>query len=264
MADVLASRLESLLPGGKGVWVPMDHSSSAFPERGMADPDSSVDSVIEGGADAIILHKGAVSYHFKRTGWSRFVCHASVSTVHGGNRSQDKILVANATESISRGAIGISAQVNLGDRAEPDMIRRIASITSESIVAGIPVLGMFYPRGENLHLGESDITGGVAHAARLAWEMGCNVVKVPWTGSEESFRIVTSSVPIPVLVSGGARDRNFADILKIVELSLTAGGAGVCIGRHVFGSEKPASSIKALRAMVHDGVTSDEAMKYLG
>ena len=94
--------------------------------------------------------------------------------------------------------------------------------------------------------------------------MGCNVVKVPWPGSIESFRIVTSSVPIPVLVSGGARDRDFLDILKIVEQSLIAGGAGVCIGRHVFGSEKPVSRIKALRAMVHDGVTSDEALKYLG
>ena len=264
MVDVLASRLETLLPGGKGVWVPMDHSSSSFPERGLVDPNSSVDSAIDGGADAIILHKGAVSYHSKRTGWKRFVCHASVSTVHGGNRSQDKILVANATESISRGAIAISAQVNLGDPEEPEMIRRMASITTESVVAGIPVLGMFYPRGENLNLDESDITSGVAHAARLAWELGCNVVKVPWTGSEESFRIVTSSVPIPVLVSGGARDREFTDILKIVEVSLIAGGAGVCVGRHVFGSKEPASRIKALRAMVHDGATSDEASKYLG
>ena len=32
-------------------------------------------------------------------------------------------------------------------------------------------------------------------------------------------------------------------------------------GKTCFRFKKPASSIKALRAMVHDGVTSDEALK---
>ncbi len=40
MADILASRLETLLPGGKGVSVPIDHSSSAFREIGCVEPDS--------------------------------------------------------------------------------------------------------------------------------------------------------------------------------------------------------------------------------
>tara|TARA_B100000686_G_scaffold353116_1_gene457422 strand:+ start:759 stop:1553 length:795 start_codon:yes stop_codon:yes gene_type:complete len=264
MADALAARLETILPGGKGVWVPMDHSASAFPEYGLGDTNSSVDAAIEGGADAIILQKGAVSYHSSRTGWNRFVCHASVSTIHGGDRSQDKIVVATASECLARGAIGISAQVNLGDPAEPDMIHRLGLITTASHELQTPVLGMFYPRGPNLSLDPSDATSGVAHAARLAWEMGCNVVKVPWTGSEESFNIVTSSVPIPVLVSGGPRETNFSEILELVEKSINAGGSGVCIGRHVFGVEDPASHIRALRAMVHDGASSHEASRHLG
>ena len=113
---------------------------------------------------------------------------------------------ATAKICLSRGAIGISGQVNLGDSAEPEMILRMSNITSEALEAELPVLGMFYPRGPNLRHDPSDSTMGVAHAARLAWELGCNVVKVPWTGSEESFRTVTSSVPIPVLISGGERE----------------------------------------------------------
>ena len=183
----------------------MDHSASSFPENGLMDCDSAVDAAIEGGADAIVLHKGPVSYHFARTSWGRFVCHSSMSTIHGGTRSQEKITVSNARECLSRGAIGISGQVNLGDSAEPEMILRMSNITSEALEAELPVLGMFYPRGPNLRHDPSDSTMGVAHAARLAWELGCNVVKVPWTGSEASFRIVTSSVPIPVLISGKRR-----------------------------------------------------------
>ena len=263
MADALAIRLETLLPGGKGVWVPMDHSASSFPENGLMDSDSAVDAAIEGGADAIVLHKGPISYHVARTSWGRFVCHSSMSTIHGGQRAQEKVTVSNAKECLSRGAIGISGQVNLGDPAEPEMILRMSNITSEALEEELPVLGMFYPRGPNLRANSSDPTMGVAHAARLAWELGCNVVKVPWTGSEESFRVVTSSVPIPVLISGGERDVGFSQILELVEQSINAGGSGVCIGRHVFAAEDPASHIRTLRAIVHDGASAEEAARHL-
>ena len=104
---------------------------------------------------------------------------------------------------------------------------------------------------------------GVAHAARLAWELGCNVVKVPWTGSEASFRIVTSSVPIPFLISGGERDVQFSEVLERVEQSINAGGSGVCIGRHIFAAEDPVSHIRSLRAIVHDGASAEEAARHL-
>ena len=63
MADTLDDRLARILPGGKGVWVPMDHGISGYPETGLESMDSLVEAVISGGADAIVLHKGApVSY----------------------------------------------------------------------------------------------------------------------------------------------------------------------------------------------------------
>ena len=93
--------------------------------------------------------------------------------------------------------------------------------------------------------------------------MGCNVVKVPWTGSEESFRIGTTSAPIPVLVSGGPKDDDFGKVLKLVEKSINAGGSGVCIGRNVFSFEDPASRIRALRSIVHEGANAEEASRQL-
>jgi len=263
MDETLAGRLESILPGGRGVWIPMDHGVSSFPELGLEKTEAAVDAAIKGGADAIVLHKGAVSYHSERTGWGRFVCHVSASTVHGGKNSQNKVIVANALECLGRGAIGISAQVNLGIESEKEMIHGLGTVTSQAHECNLPVLGMLYPRGPNLALDPSDLTGGVAHAARIAWELGCHVVKVPWTGSIESFRIVTSSVPIPVLISGG-QTTSFLDLLDIVEKSIKAGGAGVCIGRNVFSANNPTTHVRALRAIVHDESTLDEAARHLG
>ena len=167
MADTLDDRLARILPGGKGVWVPMDHGISGYPEAGLESMDSLVEAVISGGADAIVLHKGALSHHVDATGWGGFVCHVSASTAHGGARSQSKVSVATAEECWQRGAMALPGQVNLGDEAEPEMIRDMGALTTESFPLGLPVLGMVYPRGPNLNLSEGDETGGVAHACLL-------------------------------------------------------------------------------------------------
>ena len=241
----------------------MDHGISGYPEQGLENMDSVVDAVISGGADAIVLHKGALSHHVDATGWGGFVCHVSASTVHGGARSQTKVSVASAEECWQRGAMALSGQVNLGDEAEPEMIEALGTLTTESFPLGLPVLGMVYPRGPNLKLINGDETGGIAHAARLAWELGCHVVKVPWTGSAVSFRSVTEAVPIPVLIAGGPSGTPFSDTLGIVEEAMSAGGAGVCMGRQVFGTDNTTAHIAALRAIIHDGASAAEAAELL-
>ena len=251
MSGDLANRLQRLLPNGRGVWIPMDHGLSGYPENGLDRMDSIIDSVISAGADAIVCQKGIVSHQFTRTEWDGFVCHVSASTAHGGENSQFKVKISSASEALSRGAVGVSGQINLGDEKEPEMIVDMGKLTTEAHEVGMPVLGMVYPRGPNLVTLPNDVTGGVAHAARVAYEMGCHAVKVPWTGNAESFRKVCEAVPIPVLISGGPGNGSFDETLEIVRSAMSAGGAGVCMGRQVFGAKDPAACVRALRAIIH-------------
>ena len=55
MADDLDERLSRLLPRGKGLWIPMDHGISGYPEKGLENMDVLVESCISAGADAIVL-----------------------------------------------------------------------------------------------------------------------------------------------------------------------------------------------------------------
>ena len=98
MSGSLAERLERLLPNGRGIWIPMDHGLSGYPEVGLDRMDSVIDSVIEGGADAIVCQKGVLCHQSSRTGWGGFVCHVSASTAHGGENSQSKVKIASASE----------------------------------------------------------------------------------------------------------------------------------------------------------------------
>ena len=254
--------LSKLLPGGRGVWIPMDHGLSGYPEQGLDQMDLVVDFAIKGRADAIVLQKGVLTHQYKRTSWDRFVCHLSASTVHGGPRSQSKVTVGDVEEVISRGAVAVSAQVNLGDDSESEMLYDMGQITSDSWNHGVPTLGMVYPRGPNLILDPEDKTRGIAHAARVAFELGCDVVKVPWTGSIDSFQKVTSGVPIPVLIAGGT-GFSFSDTLDIVSKSIIAGGSGVCMGRQIFGSANPLHRLLALRSIIHGNSSLNDALEIL-
>ena len=254
------SATDTLLPNGKGVWIPIDHGVSDFPVEGLENLDQMIPLISH--ADAIVAQKGVVS-HYSSSG-ANFVAHLSVSTRHAGPRGSDKVLVGSVEESLSRGAKGVSVQVNMGSPDEPEMIERLGIITQDSHYLNCPVLGMIYPRGENLSVMENDDTEAAAHAARLAFELGCTVVKTKWTGSIESFKKVTSCVPIPVLIAGGPAGASSEEILEIVHQSITAGGAGVCMGRQVFSHSNPKAMVSALKAIVHDKASVEQAMQEFG
>ncbi len=105
--------------------------------------------------------------------------------------------------------------------------------------------------------------GAMASACRLGFEHGADVVKTYATGSAESFRRVTASCPAPVLIAGGPKMDSAQAVLQVVRDTLDAGGRGVVFGRNIWQSSKPARVIKALRHLIHDDGTVDEALELL-
>ena len=145
MVEGLVDRLAKILPNGRGVWIPMDHGISAYPEKGRENRNHVVSSCISGGADAIILQKGALSHFVETTGWSNFVCHVSVSTVNAGKKDQYKVRVATADECLIRGATAVSAQINLGDPFESEMIKEMglnSTTLTKVITSGYDLLNL--------------------------------------------------------------------------------------------------------------------------
>jgi DhnA family fructose-bisphosphate aldolase class Ia len=53
------------------------------------------------------------------------------------------------------------------------------------------------------------------------------------------------------LIAGGPQEGDFSETLEIVRYAMSAGGAGVCMGRQVFGANDPEACVRALREIVH-------------
>ena len=254
--------LEKILPNGKGVWIPIDHGVSDFPCEGLVDIESTVSNLISAGVNAIIAHKGIVDKynHLCKGSNTSMIAHLSASTRHGGKNADNKVLVGDVDEAIMRGAVGVSCQVNVGSKYESNMIERMGHLSRQAYLHEVPILGMVYVRGANVNLIKNDATKGYAHAARIAFELGCDVAKTVWTGETESFTEICNSVPIPLLVAGGPSTGNNIEMLKMVKHAIDCGASGVCMGRQVFSHPNVKSIAKAIMMIVHDNASIEEAI----
>ena len=149
-----AERLKSLLPDGRGVWIPIDHGASDFPVDGLTDTEHVINSLVRAGVDAIVAQKGVVSHysHLCENSSTDMVVHFSVSTRHAGPDSANKVIVGNADEVIKRGGIGVSCQVNMGSPNEALMVERMGQMSRDALHLELPMFGMVYARGEHLSI----------------------------------------------------------------------------------------------------------------
>jgi fructose-bisphosphate aldolase/2-amino-3,7-dideoxy-D-threo-hept-6-ulosonate synthase len=121
---------------------------------------------------------------------------------------------------------------------------------------------MAYPRGKNVKA--SLDPEAVALAARAAAELGADIVKCPYTGDADSFRMVVRGCPAPVLIAGGPKTETDLELLAMVAGAMEAGAAGVSIGRNVFQHGNPTGMALALRAVVMDGAAPRDALALAG
>ena len=142
------------------------------------------------------------------------------------------------------------------------MLRDFGSISSACQRWGMPLLAMIYTRGPKIP-NEYDVRY-VRHAARVGAEMGADIVKVPYTGSPETFREVVEGCASPVVIAGGEKMGSDEEVLRMVQAAIQVGGAGASIGRNIFQHKSPVLMTRAIVAVVHEGATIQEALGILG
>jgi len=234
------------------VIIPMDHGLTVGPIEGLQDMRVSVNQVAEGGANAVLLHKGIIRAGYRGYGKDiGLIMHLSGSTVLGPD-PDDKVLVADVVEAIKLGADAVSIHINVGSKTEPEQLRVLGEVAKTCEDWGMPLLAMMYPRGEKIK-DQYDVEV-VKHAARIGAELGPDIVKTNYTGNGETFREVVKGCPVPVVMAGGPKTKTDEEFCQMVYDSVRAGGAGVAAGRNVFQHKNPANMVRVLCRIVHEGM----------
>jgi fructose-bisphosphate aldolase/2-amino-3,7-dideoxy-D-threo-hept-6-ulosonate synthase len=239
--------------------VPMDHGLTAGPIKGLEDDlGEMVNKIALGGADAVLGHVGIPLYAHRGYGPDiGLILHLSGSTSlsHDANY---KVLVNTVLEAVKFGADGVSIHINIGTKYDPEMLETLGRVSRECRDYGMPLLAMIYPRGENIE--DEHNVEVVKIAARVAAELGADLVKTNWTGDPDSFKEVVKGCMVPVIIAGGEK-AGIKGILEITKQSVDVGGAGVAFGRNVFQANEPTKVVRALYLLVHKNYSVEEAMK---
>jgi 2-amino-4,5-dihydroxy-6-oxo-7-(phosphooxy)heptanoate synthase len=228
--------------------VPLDHAVGSGPFGPAADLDRLVAQIADNGADAVIVHKGAV----RRIRPERFRDLALLVHLNAGTcRSADpdaRHPVATVEEALRLGAHGVSVHVNVGSRTGDQQIADLAAVAGDCERWGLPLLAMMYARGPAVSDGRAPAL--VAHAAVIAAELGADLVKTALPDSAAGVAGVVGGCPVPVLAAGGPVTASGEDLRRLAD-AVRAGAGGIAAGRLVFTAADPGAMVRRLSALVH-------------
>lgn len=254
-----AIRLERIMNRntGRTVIIPMDHGFTLGQIEGLGDMPKIIGEISDGGANAIVLHKGMVKAGHRKHGRDiGLIVHLSASTALNPDPN-DKVIVCSVEEAIALGADAVSIHINLGAPQESKMIEEAGRISKECTKWGMPLLIMIYPRGEGI---DPRSPVAIGHCVRVAEEIGADLIKTSYTGDPETFKNITSACSVPVIVAGGEKGDDI-ETLKSVRDAVKAGCAGVALGRNSFQRENPKEFIRALCSVVHEDKSPKDALR---
>jgi len=255
MTAGLSARLERISTNDRYLIVPMDHGLTMGAVDGLVDIESTIDGVTSGGADAVLTQKGIAPRVHEHKNDAGYIVHANGSTTIGPDES-DKRVTATAEDAVRAGADAVSFHINVGSDHEPDQLEELSELTADADRLGLPVLAMAYARGPGVDEADPEALG---HAVRLAEEVGADVVKTGYSGDGHSFKRVTESTRLPVVIAGGSKGTD-RDTVEMVRGAMDGNAAGVSMGRSIFQHEDPEGIVRAVSAVVHDGASVDEAL----
>lgn len=234
--------------------VPLDHAIGSGPLRHRGDLDSLVAEIADNGADAVVLHKGAVRrirpHRFRRLS---LVLHLNAGTGLAPDPDA-KYPVATVEEALRLGAEAVSVHVNLSSPTEDRQVAHLATVAGDCDRWGVPLLAMMYVRGPEALDGGAP--AAVAHALAVAADLGADLVKTSLPEPAAAVTRITGTCPVPVLAAGGAPggapDTGSRAVLTRLTEAVRAGAGGIAAGRLVFTAADPGAMVRRLATLVHD------------
>ncbi|MCD6592129.1 MAG: fructose-bisphosphate aldolase [Thaumarchaeota archaeon] len=244
--------------------VAMDHAYIYGPIQGLEKPREVIEQVIEGGADAILTTYGVIRKFYDlmkgRVGIIlRIDGGGSKYIVRDWSRLEYWSLLYRVEDAVKLGVDAVINTVPLGAACEPEALRITARIAAECEYWGMPLASEIIPVG-GLSSSDPEV---IATAARIGAEYGADMIKTEYTGDAESFRKVVERCPVPVLIAGGPKMETTKQVLETVKDVIDSGGAGIFFGRNIFQHKDPKAITRALRMIIHENASVDEALRVL-
>lgn len=257
-------RLRRVFRNGKMLVLPFDHPIYFGVQPGTEDPSRLLALAREHGATAVLLTAGALRAGLDEIGDLGIIMRIDATVSHLSGPDTVMHLLHNAEEAAALGAdmVVLNCYIGTGDvQTESALLEKLATISAECEQIGMPLCAEIIPRTPKADSARKMPTSeDLAMAIRLGLEYGCDVVKTLYNGDPEGYAKAIAAGHLPVIMAGGPKTSGELEIFHQVQEAMTHGASGVAIGRRVWGSSKPVATFEAIKAIVLDGATADQAI----
>jgi DhnA family fructose-bisphosphate aldolase class Ia len=257
-------RLRRVFRDGKVLVLPFDHPIYFGPVRGTEDPARLVALARDNGATAVLITAGALRAAVHEIGDLGVIMRVDTTVTEIGGPDTVMHLLHTAEEAAALGAdmVVVNCYIGIGDvDVESALLEKMADVSAECEQIGMPFCGEIIPRVTYKDPAQTIPTSAdLAMAIRLGLEYGCDLVKTVYNGDPDGYAKAVASGRLPVIMAGGPKSSDEMAIFRQVHEALTHGACGIAVGRRVWGSSKPESTLKALHALVFEGASADEAI----
>jgi len=222
------------------------------------DPKYIFDIALEGMYDAIIVQAGLAEKYYRS-----YYKDVPLIVKLNGKTSMASIApisrqLCSVDRAIKLGASAVGYTIYTGSQSEPEMLQEFSKIVEQVHDYGMPAIAWMYPRGPNINEHDTDI---LAYSARVGLELGADILKIKYNNNPEGFKwIVKCAGRARVMIAGGDKMLE-TDFLRKSEEIMKTGVAGMAVGRNIWQHEHPLPLSKALRKIVFEGATSEQAEK---
>jgi putative autoinducer-2 (AI-2) aldolase len=141
----------------------------------------------------------------------------------------------------------------VGSDYEHQTLRNLAELVDACEDYGVPVMAVTAV-GKEL---EKRTARYLALSCRIAAELGAKIVKTYYC--DKDFDKVTGGCPVPVVIAGGPKGETELEVFEFVYDGMQKGAIGVNLGRNVWQNPHPLAMMRALNAVVHDGLKPKQA-----
>ena len=259
------ARLHRLLYGhgpghGKMIVLPIDQGLEHGPRDFFINPDSlnpefQLRLAVEGGFSAIAFQIGLAEKYLKAfAGRIPLILKINGKTEIPSDDEAFSPMTASVEDAVRLGADAVGYTCYIDSPAQDRDFAQFARVRQDAERYGIPTIIWAYPRGKAMEAkGGRESFYAVDYAARVAQELGCDVVKLNfpkvdeakrnqypkpynelrWTQQQMVEKIVASAGKTLVLISGGAKKQD-AELLQEVKTCFDAGVTGLIFGRNMW------------------------------
>jgi putative autoinducer-2 (AI-2) aldolase len=246
-----ANRLSRIFKGdGKTVMLAVDHGYFQGPTTGLAEFGACIPPLIEE-ADCLFITRGMLRSCVAPQIESSICLRVSGGPSILGELSREDVIVS-VEEALRLNAAAVGMSIFVGAPDENVTITALGKLVNEAERYGLPVMAV---TAVGKDMGRDARYLGLA--CRIAAEIGARFVKTYYC---EDFEKVVAGCPVPIVIAGGKKMPEL-EALQMTENAIKAGASGVDMGRNIFQSDKPVGMIKAVRAIVHQGITAEQAFR---